>query len=141
MDRHRTTMKKKSNVFFSNQRITQNENTNWNYSSDMPYTYNSSMDCQVNKTETERSPQYDIGFRVYYGTFVLTIALVCLTGNLMVIRYILKRKRSHLSACSYMIFSLACSDTSMGLIYPLYNLFQILDLDRGRMFLFPLNLI
>ena len=70
--------------------------------------------------------------QVYYAFFVSVIAITCLAGNTLVIKYMLQCKPESQSPCNYFILSLACSDALQGLVYSTYNILHILDVHVGK---------
>ena len=63
-------------------------------------------------------------FYVYYYGLLGLLSLVNLAGNTAVIQALLRHRHLRVPG-NYFIFSIACSDLSLGLIYPVYNVSHI----------------
>ena len=68
----------------------------------------------------------DALFYAYYYGVLFLLTLVGLVGNILVIRAVWKHDKLRLPA-NYFIFSLACSDLGLVLLYPIYNVSHIED--------------
>lgn len=67
---------------------------------------------------------YDIAFYIYYFGLITALTLVNLCGNTAVILSILRHRQLR-SPANYCLFSIACSDLSLGIIYPIYNVSHV----------------
>lgn len=63
----------------------------------------------------------DIVFAVYYGGGIFLISIICLIGNILIIRAILTSKKLK-GAHNWFVLSLAFSDILQGLTIPFYTL-------------------
>ena len=83
-------------------------------------------DVFPNTTVTSRKPTSagDLVFYLYYYGLMGVLTLVNLTGNSAVISSILRHRQLRLPG-NYFLFSIACSDMLLGIIYPISNVSYI----------------
>jgi hypothetical protein len=67
---------------------------------------------------------YDYVFYAYYYGLLSVLTIVNVAGNTAVISSILRHRQLRLPA-NYFLFSIACSDLILGIIYPIYNVSHI----------------
>lgn len=69
-------------------------------------------------------PRQSIAFLTYYYGLLGLLTVVNLAGNAGVMTCLLRHRHLRVPG-NYFIFSLACSDFCLGLIYPVYNVSHI----------------
>ena len=68
----------------------------------------------------------DLFFFIYYFTFMAIISLVGLLGNGIVIHCVIFQRNLR-EPVNYFLFSLACSDFLLCVVYPVYNISHMED--------------
>ena len=84
---------------------------------------NSPTGHPVNSSD-ETDSNSDVVFHLYYFGLLSALSFVSLCGNGMVL-FVMVRQRHLRRPEYYFIFSLACSDTLLAVIYPIYNVTHI----------------
>ena len=72
----------------------------------------------------EDAHQFSITFHVYYYVPLGILAILCIGGNGIIIRVILKYPKLQ-TPTNYFLLSLACSDFMHGVVYPIYQVSHI----------------
>jgi muscarinic acetylcholine receptor M2 len=85
------------------------------------------LNCSNNVTERKVAMVSSVGdelFYMYYLGLLGLLTLVNVIGNSVVISSILRHRQLRVPG-NYFLFSIACSDLMLGLLYPIYNVSHI----------------
>ena len=96
------------------------------YEHDIYNNYSEDTSHRCNNNFTYRITNDDLFFLIYYFSFMFIISVIGLVGNGIVIHCVIFRRNLRIPV-NYYLFSLACSDFLLCVIYPIYNVSHLED--------------